>query len=82
MLLCDECAAVKIGQTTVGRLIEEGIDFYKEGARKDDLKLLLSLEKYREALKALEDNNGHANCVAYVAKEYTRIYRIMQGSRA
>jgi len=81
-LLCDECAAVRVGQTTVSRLMEDGFALYKEGIRKDDLKLLRALDKYYEALKALKDNNGHLGCISNIDNEHKRLYRSIQGSRA
>jgi len=80
--LCNECAEVKVSQTTVGRLMEEGFALYKEGVRKDHIKLLDALDKYYEALKALKESNGHSGCISYINNEYKRLYRSIQGSRA
>ena len=53
VLLCDECATVKTGQTTVGNLMDEGFALFKEGVRSDASKRLQALDKYYEALKVL-----------------------------
>ena len=80
--VCDECMAVKVEQDTVGQLLDEAFIFYKEGIRKDDLKLIRALNKYYEALKGLENGGGHADCINYIANEYRRLYKTIAGSRA
>jgi len=80
--LCDECAAIKAHQTTVGRLMEDGFALYQEGIRKNNTKLLNALDKYYEALEALKNNDGHPSCISYISNEHMRLYRNIQGSRA
>jgi len=80
--LCDECAAIKAGQATVGRLMEDGLALYQEGVRKNNTKLLNALDKYCEALEALKNNNGQPSCISYISSEHMRLYQSIQGSRA
>jgi len=80
--VCDKCAAIAAGETTVGELIKEGDNLYRERSRTDDIKLLQALEKYNKAWKFLKTANGHANCIKFIDDEYRHLYRTIQGSRA
>ena len=80
--VCDKCAAITAGETTVGALIKEGDILHREGIRADEGKLIQALAKYNEAWKILKDNNGHTDCIKNIDGEYKNLYRIIQGSRA
>ena len=82
VFVCDKCEAIANGETTVGLLIKEGDILQREGLRVNEVKLMQALDKYNEAWKILQNNNGHADCIKYIDDEYESLYRIMQGSRA
>ena len=79
--ICDNCASVVAGDTTVGNLIKDADALQKEGLRKNEAKLIQALGKYQLAWRALKDSGGHTDCVNCVDDEYKRLYRSLQGSR-
>jgi hypothetical protein len=79
--ICDICASVVAGDTTVGNLIKDGDALQKEGLRKNEKMLIQALGKYQMAWKALKESGGHADCVDCVNNEYKQLYRSLQGSR-
>ena len=82
MLVCELCKAVSAGDTTVGSLIKEGDALRREGMR-DNAKLMLALNKYHAAWKALSNNcENHTECVKCIDKDYEDVFRIIAGSRA
>ena len=79
--ICDVCASIAAGDTTVGILIKDGDALQKEGLRKNETTLIQALGKYQMAWKALNESGAHADCADCVDNEYKQLYRSLQGSR-